>query len=207
MLIAIIGAGAVGKALGLNWLKCGHDVRFGVRNPDDAKYVALGRDRLFEATAGIPAADVIVIATPWKATEKAILALGDLSGKIIIDVTTPLAMGPNGLGLAIGHSTSAGEQVATWAKGASVYKTLNQTGAENMADAAGYPRKPLMFVAGDDLQHKPLIVSLVAELGFEAIDAGPLVNARLLEPLAMLWVELAIKQGQTRDFAFTIERR
>jgi NADP oxidoreductase coenzyme F420-dependent len=60
MLIAIIGAGAVGKALGLNWLKCGHDVRFGVRNPDDAKYVALGRDRLFESTAGIPAADVIV---------------------------------------------------------------------------------------------------------------------------------------------------
>jgi predicted dinucleotide-binding enzyme len=207
MLIAVIGAGAVGKALGLTWLKCGHDVRFGVRNPDDAKYIALGRNRLFESTSGMPAADVIVIATPWKATEKAILALGDLSGKVIIDVTTPLAMGPNGLGLAIGHSTSAGEQVATWAKGASVYKTLNQTGAENMANAAGYPRKPVMVVAGDDLQHKPLIVGLVAELGFEAIDAGPLVNARLLEPLAMLWVELAIKQGQTRDFAFAIERR
>ena len=207
MLIAIIGAGAVGKALGLNWLKCGHDVQFGVRNPDDARYVALGRDRLFKSTADIPAADVIVIATPWKATEKAIFALGNLSGKIVIDVTTPLAVGPNGLGLAIGHNTSAGEQVATWAKGASVYKTLNQTGAENMASVAGYPRKPVMFVAGDDVQHKPLIIGLVTELGFEAIDAGPLVNARLLEPLAMLWVELAIKRGQTRDFAFTVERR
>jgi len=133
--------------------------------------------------------------------------LGDLSGKVIIDVTTPLAVGPDGLCLAIGHSTSAGEQVAAWAKGSSVYKTLNQTGAENMANAAGYPRRPVMFVAGDDLQHKPIVVSLVTELGFEAIDAGPLLNARLLEPLAMLWVELAIKQGQTRDFAFMIERR
>jgi len=207
MLIAIIGAGAVGKALGKNWLKCGHDVRFGVRNPDDAKYAALGRERLFNAATDIPAADVIVIATPWKATEKAILALGDLSGKVIIDVTTPLAVGPDGLCLAIGHSTSAGEQVAAWAKGSSVYKTLNQTGAENMANAAGYPRRPVMFVAGDDLQHKPIVVSLVTELGFEAIDAGPLLNARLLEPLAMLWVELAIKQGQIRDFAFMIERR
>jgi len=207
MLIAIIGAGAVGKALGLAWLKCGHDVRFGVRNPDDAKHAALDRNRLFVSTSGLPAADVIVIATPWKAAEKAIAALGDLSGKVIIDVTTPLAMGPHGLGLAIGHSTSGGEQVATWAKGASVYKTLNQTGAENMANASSYPRRPVMFVAGDDLQHKPLIAGLVTELGFEAIDAGPLVNARLLEPLAMLWVELAIKRGQSRDFAFAIERR
>jgi len=102
---------------------------------------------------------------------------------------------------------SAGELVAQRAKGASVFKTLNQIGAENMAEAAGFATRPLMFVASDDAVKKPLVMSLVAELGFEAIDAGPLQSARLLEPLAMLWIEQALKYGRGRDFAFALVRR
>jgi predicted dinucleotide-binding enzyme len=73
-----------------------------------------------------------------------------------------------------------------------------------MASAADYPIKPLMLVAGDDAGRKPVVIELVGKLGFEAVDAGPLKNARLLEPLAMVWIDQAMKRGRGRDFAFAL---
>ena len=125
-------------------------------------------------------------------------------GKIVIDCTNPLGMGPAGLQLVLGFTTSAGEQVASWAPGAFVFKTLNTTGASNMANAAKYPVKPMMLVAGDDAAKKPVVMGLVGKLGFEPVDAGPLQNARLLEPFAMVWIDQAMKRGRGRDFAFAL---
>ena len=116
-------------------------------------------------------------------------------------------MGADGLGLEIGHSISAGEKVQGWAKGASVFKTLNTTGFGNMADPVFHGVKSVMFVAGDDAANKPKVIALVAALGFEVVDAGPLRNARLLEAHAMLWIELALKRGLGRDWAFAVVRR
>ena len=73
-----------------------------------------------------------------------------------------------------------------------------------MAKAADYRVKPVMLVAGDDAGRKPKVMELVGKLGFEAVDAGPLKNARLLEPLAMLWIDQAMKRGRGRDFAFAL---
>jgi len=99
------------------------------------------------------------------------------------------------------------EKVQGWAQGASVFKTLNTTGFGNMANPVFRGVKSVMFVAGDDTTNKPGVIELVAALGFEVVDAGPLRNARLLEAHAMLWIELAIKRGLGRDFAFAIVRR
>jgi 8-hydroxy-5-deazaflavin:NADPH oxidoreductase len=63
-------------------------------------------------------------------------------------------------------STPLREQVASWAPGASVFKTLNTTGAGNMAKAADYRVKPVMLVAGDDAGRKPKVMELVGKLGF-----------------------------------------
>jgi predicted dinucleotide-binding enzyme len=133
--------------------------------------------------------------------------MGELAGKILLDATNPLAMGPDGLSLEIGHSTSAGEKVQGWAKGASVFKTLNTTGFGNMADPVFHGVKSVMFVAGDDAANKPKVIALVADLGFDVIDAGPLRNARLLEAHAMLWIDLALRGGLGRDWAFARVRR
>jgi predicted dinucleotide-binding enzyme len=137
----------------------------------------------------------------------AVEALGDLSAAIVIDCINPLATGPEGLELVVGHDTSGAEQLAALAPHSFVFKTLNQPGVENIAGARGYNPKPVMFVAGDDSAKKRVVLKLVAELGFESVDAGPLVAARLLEPLAMLWIELAMKRGHARDFAFALVRR
>ncbi len=205
MRILIVGAGNVGSTLGRRWLERGHDVRFGVPDPAKPRYAGLPRDRLQRADER-RGAEVVVLTTPFAAAKSALEALGYLHGAILIDCTNPLGMGPEGLHLLFGHDSSGAEQVAGWAKGASVFKTLNQTGAENMADASAYHPRPVMFVAGDDDAKKPTVMELVSELGFHAVDAGPLNAARLLEPLAMLWIELAMKRGHARDFAFAMVR-
>jgi predicted dinucleotide-binding enzyme len=103
-----------------------------------------------------------------------------------------------------GFETSAAEQIANWAPGAFVFETLNATGSDNMANAESYPIKPLMLVAGDNADKKPVVMDLVSSLGFDPVDAGPLKNARLLEPFAMVWIDQAIKRGRGRDFAFAL---
>lgn len=207
MRIAVIGAGNVGRALGGGWLKHGHEVWFGVPNPADAKYRDLPAARLATPAQAAAKAEAIVLATPWPATEAAIRGLNDLSGKIVIDCTNPLGMGPDGLGLVLGHTVSGGELVAQWAAGAAVFKAFNTTGADNMADLSGYRAAPVMFVAGDDAAKKPQVMELARDIGFEAVDAGPLRMARLLEPFAMLWIDQALKRGAGRDFAFAVLRK
>lgn len=213
MKLSIIGAGKVGGALGLAWAqKAGHDICFGVRDPQADKTQGLLRAIGAKARAATPAeaaafADLIVLSTPWPATEAAIRSMGDLKGKIILDATNPLAMGPDGLGLEIGHSISGGEKVQSWAAGASVYKTLNSTGFGNMAEPVFDGVKSVMFVAGDDEANKPKVIDLVGQLGFDVVDAGPLRVARLLEAHAMLWIHLALVRGLGRDWAFAMLRR
>jgi hypothetical protein len=213
MKLAIIGAGDVGGTLGTAWArKGGHEVFFGVTNPRSDKTQALLKSIGGTARAGTAAeaaafGDIIVLATPWHATEAAIRSMGDLKGRIVIDCTNPLAIGPAGLGLEIGHSVSGGEKVQSWAAGASVFKALNTTGFKNMAEPVFGGVKSVMFVAGDDDAVKSKVMSLVGDLGFEMVDAGPLRIARLLEPHAMLWIHLALNRGFGADWAFALLRR
>lgn len=204
--IAVIGAGNVGRAIGEAWLKKGRSVVYGVPDPGSRKYEQFPKNRLATPAEAAAQTEVIALATPWQATEAACNALGPLDGKMIIDCTNPLVMTSDGLQLAVGLTTSGGERVAGWCKGASVFKTLNQVGFEVMADTSKLARTPVMFVAGDDDARKPRVLALISDLGFEAIDAGPLKSARLLEPYGLLWIDLALKRGLKRDFAFSLTR-
>lgn len=206
MKIGVIGAGNVGTALGENWQSKGYSVRYGVTDANDPKHVRIGANRVGSPRDIATWAEVIVLATPWTATEAACHGLGSITGKTVVDCTNPLAMSSSGLGLAFGFSTSGGEIVQSWCPGASVFKTLNQVGFETMSNPALTPQRPVMFVAGDDEAKKPSVLTLIGDLGFEAVDAGPLAQARLLEPFAMLWIDLAFKRGQGRDFAFSLTR-
>jgi molybdenum ABC transporter molybdate-binding protein len=87
----------------------------------------------------------------------AIEELGPLDGKILVDCTNPLK--EDFSGLAIGHDTSAGEQVSAWAKGAKVVKAFNMTGAPNMSPHAKFPVKPVMFVCGNDAVAKKSVIT------------------------------------------------
>ncbi|MDQ8756347.1 NAD(P)-binding domain-containing protein [Sphingosinicella sp. LHD-64] len=207
----MIGAGDVGKALGTGWARAGHEILFGVRDPVDPKHVAAAQAAGDARIAGVEAvadqSDVVVLAVGWEAVPDAIRQCGSLAGKIVIDATNPLTFGKDGPALALGFSTSGGEEVARLAPDAIVFKTMNQVGFAVMADASGYAARPAMFVAGDDGERKIDVLRLVENLGFEGIDAGPLRNARLLEPYAMLWIDQAFNHDAPRDNAFAFLRR
>jgi 8-hydroxy-5-deazaflavin:NADPH oxidoreductase len=209
MRIAVIGSGNVGSALGSRWAAKGHTVVYGVRAPAAAKVDAVVRLAPGATAATVAdaarSADVVVLTTPWPATRDAVNEAGNLAGKIVIDCTNPLKADLSGL--EVGHTDSAGEQVARWARGASVFKAFNSTGAPNMASQDGYPAKPVMFFCGDDAARRPIVRQLVEDVGFEAVDAGGIESARLLEPLAMLWIRLALKQGLGTSFALGLMRR
>jgi len=210
MKIGIIGSGNVGGALGSRWAKLGHEVVFGTRDPQSSDMKQLlgragGQSRVATHADAARGNEVLLLATPWPTTEQIIAGLGELSGKILIDATNPLL--PDLSGLTHGTTTSAGEQVASWARGAKVVKAFNTVGANIMADPTFDGRKPVMFYCGNDAEAKKVVKKLVDELGFEAVDAGPLTQARLLEPFALLWISLAYAQGMGRDFAFELLRR
>jgi predicted dinucleotide-binding enzyme len=201
MHVAIIGTGSVGGALAAALGRAGHRITFGARAPDRAKS---NEAKIADAAA---AADAIILAIPFEAAHDVIASASGFVGKVVIDATNPLAMGEGGLGLAMGFTTSGAERIAAMAPKARVFKAFNQTGFENMADARTYATRPAMFVAGDDPAGKAKVLKLVADAGFEAIDLGGLSAARLLEPLAMLWIELARKRGLGTDIAFTLARK
>jgi hypothetical protein len=205
MRVAIIGTGNVGSAIARGLKGRGHDVCLGARAPQAADVAALASET--GATAMSPAAaasagDVVILALPWRVAESAVKALGPLTGKIVIDCMNPLGMVGGALGLTVGHTTSGGEIVAGWLPGAHVVKTLNQVGAEIMAQNDHLPHRPVMFMAGDDSAAKARVTALLTDLGFEALDAGDITKARLLEPFAMVWINQALFRGKGRTWAF-----
>jgi predicted dinucleotide-binding enzyme len=183
---------------------------FGVPKPTAPKMRELLKATGGKAKAGSVAeaaahGEVVVFATPWAATQDAVRHAGDLAGKVILDCTNPLKEDLSGM--TVGHTTSGAERVAAWTSSGRVVKVFNTTGFENMAQPYYGGTAITMFFAGDDAQAKQVAAQLAQEMGFDPVDAGPLANARLLEPLALLWIYLAVKQGQGTGIAYKLVRR
>ncbi|MGH8150966.1 MAG: NADPH-dependent F420 reductase [Steroidobacteraceae bacterium] len=198
MKIGILGAGNVGGELGRLWAAKGHEIVFGVPDPNKPAVATLvqrigGRARAASVSAAATFGEVVVLAVPWPAAEQAIRSAGDLGGKTLIDCTNPLSADISGL--TVGTSDSAGEQVCRWAKGAHVVKAFNTIGAPNFANPRFGEASASMFIAGDDGPAKAVVSRLAAELGFDVVDTGPLKTARWLEGVGMLWIHLAFGQG------------
>ena len=209
MKIGIIGSGNVGGALGTRWARAGHSVVFGSRKPESdemkqlvAKAGATARAAVF--ADAVRASEVLLLAMPWEATKDVVTGL-DLTGKVLIDATNPVL--PNLAGLAYGTTSSGGEQVAGWTRGARVVKCFNTVGNNVMENQDFGADRPVMFYCGDDAGANQVAKELASGMEFEAVDAGPLAQARLLEPFALLWISLALVQGLGREMAFKLLRR
>ncbi len=202
MCIGILGTGKVGTALGGGWLAAGHDVLYGSRS----RRPALHDTELGAAVSDIAhtarRAAIVVLATPFEAALDTIAAAGDLSGKLLIDATNPM-----GATLPRPHRSGAEMVAAAAGPGAIVVKAFNTMGFETMWDPEVDGRAALGLVAGDHAEAKTTVLQLARDLGFDAVDAGGLDAARMLENLAELWVQLAIRQGHGRGVAFALLRR
>lgn len=205
MQIAILGAGNVSTALCHNFSEAGHHVRVGVRDPFSNKAQELAALNLpnVEICGLMEAcehAQVVILAVPFPAVADAIEAAGDLSDKVILDATNPVQGLPEGY-------KSAAELVAKYSGSAQVVKAFNMTGAGNMRRSEYGEGAPAMFIAGDSQPAKEAAALLANICGFEVVDAGGLENAALLENMALLWINLAYKQGLGPNIAFRLMKR
>ena len=209
MKIAIIGSGNIGGGLARAWRSAGHPVTFGARDPAEAELAALCEQigaRAASIGDSVKDAEVVVFAMPFAALEAVLGATGELAGVTVIDCTNAVKRGPQGMELEYGHTTSSAEQLQKRIPRAHVVKSFNAQGMENLANPRYGDVAASNFYCGDDANAKRKVATLVADVGFEPIDAGPLANARLLEPLMLLWLACSRTAG-TRDIAFKLLRR
>jgi hypothetical protein len=198
MQIAIIGAGNVGGGLGRAFAAVGHQVVFGVRDPESTKTLAAlaeipGAIAETPSTA-VTGADVVVFALRPIGLAATVTEIGSLDGRIVIDAMNRFDGDP---------LRSTVEDLAELLPLAKLAKAFNTIGAENYVTARERAVPAAMFVAGDDPDAKQVALDLAAELGFQPEDAGPLANARILEDMVRIWMVLAQAHGRTVGFAIS----
>jgi 8-hydroxy-5-deazaflavin:NADPH oxidoreductase len=207
MNIAIIGSGNVGTALATKWIAAGHNVVFGVRDPQSPKALqayTIGNTQLLTLHDAVQASQVIVITTPAHVVLDLVPQWGNVEGKIIIDATNAVRMKPEGYETAY-HALQANTP-------AKVVKCFNSTGVENMInplyEVAGEKISIDMFAAGDDAEAKQTAQQLALDAGFgECYDFGGSDKVELLEKFALSWINLAIIQGHGRAMGFKLLKR
>ena len=210
MNIGIVGSGKVGSGLGKLWVRKEHKVIFSFsRNPDKLKTLAEGdKHASFASPAeAVQQSEVVLLSVRWENLGDALKEMGSLQDKIVIDCTNPLK--PDLSGLAIGHSTSAAEEILKMAPGARIVKAFNTVFADVYhSDSRLFgSRMPTMFYCGDDGDAKATVAKLIREAGFEPVDSGPLKSSRYLEPLAMLMIQLGYGQGMGTNITLNLIRR
>lgn len=189
--IAVIGTGRVGSALGPRLADLGHTVIYGSRNPSgEAVQKLVGQSpNTFAATSTEAAAraEFIVLAIPWRAAEAVVQGFEGVEGKVVIDVTNALTMAEDGL-MTMAVASSAGELIQEWLPDSHVVKAFNAVGYRVMADpqVAGGP--VTIPIAGNSAEAKAEVETLIRQLGFSAMDVGPIRNARHLEGMAVIYM-------------------
>lgn len=187
--VGIVGHGNVGSALERGLRRAGYDVK------------SAGHDATQVRSCG-DWADVLVLAVPFGAIDDTLRELdGTFAGKPLVDVTN--ALGPN-MQLALGYTTSGAEELQRKAKGARVVKAFNTIFAQHMDRGAIDGEQLTALCAGDDDDAKRTILAMARDIGFDAVDAGPLVNARWLESLGYLNIQLGYVEKMGPKIGFKL---
>ncbi len=185
--IGIIGSGNVGSALLKGFSTAGYEAR------------TSSEENVAEVASG---SDIIILAVPFTAIDDVVKKLGNaLNGKILIDATNALTPDYQ---LAVGFTTSGAEELQKKAPQAKVVKAFNTVFAQNMATGKLNGKTLTAFAAGDDEEAKKQVLALEKAIGFDAVDAGPLANARQLEALGYFNIQLGyfLKNGTETGFIY-----
>ncbi|HZE26082.1 MAG TPA: NAD(P)-binding domain-containing protein [Terriglobales bacterium] len=196
MKIGVLGSGVVGQTLAAGFLKHGHQVMLGTRDPQKQDVQAWlkktpgAQAGTFEQTAKF--AELAVLATLGRVAEDVLQLAGsdDLAGKTIIDTTNPLADTPpvNGvLAFTTGPNESLAERLQAKVPRSHVVKAFNSVGSTQMVDPHYEQGTPTMFLCGNDPGAKGQASEIIRQLGWEPFDCGGITAARAIEPLCMLW--------------------
>ncbi len=192
--VGIIGSGEVAQALGAGFLKHGHEVLMGTRDP--SKLAEWNRSnpsgKVGSSADAARFAELAVLAVKGTIVAEAVRAAGpsSLAGKPVIDACNPIADAPpvNGvLRLFTGPNESLMESLQREFPEAFFVKAFNSVGAALMVDPKFKEGRPTMFICGNNERAKKTVGGVVEQFGWEVADMGPAEAARAIEPLVMLW--------------------
>jgi predicted dinucleotide-binding enzyme len=212
MRIGILGSGLMGGKLGTIFARAGHEVVFSYSR-SERKLKRLAREAGAHARAGTPRAaaleaDALLLAVHWSRVADVLAQAGDLSGKVIVSCSLP--MNANDTALAVAHASSGAEVLARKVRKANVISAFSTLPSEvlfKVFDAKRRTRRrPSLMYCGDDHDAKEVAATLIRDVGFEPVDAGPLRIARYLEPFALAMAQLAYEGDEGPEIAYRIER-
>lgn len=200
--ISIIGLGNMARALADRALAGGHAVEIIGRDQVKAKElaVALGGATVGEAGTA-PAGDIVIVAVPYAGAATVVSEYGDaLDGKVIIDITNPIA--PDAKGFVTPEGSSGAQEIAkAAAAGARVVKAFNTVFSHVLAADPAEGRPLDVFIAGDDAQAKARVSAFIESLGLRPLDTGQLPMARALENVALLQLGLVAHSVKHTNFS------
>jgi len=200
--LAILGGtGNEGPGLALRWAKAGHKVIIGSRQAEKGERVAAEINARLGAALVVGmtnedaarACDIAALTVPYAAQNPLLESLQDvLQGKVLINVTVAMQP-PKVARVYIPPEGSACEQAqALLGPGVQVVAAFQNVGAHNLED----PEQPLncdVLVCGDSKEAKAVAIGLAEDLGTRGIDAGPLVNAKVVEGLTSVLIGINIR--------------
>lgn len=195
MKIAILGTGNMATGLA-ELLAPMHEVTIGGRDPAKAAAIAdkSGHGAIGGGiAAAVKLADVVILALPFPAIEDVLKSAGDISNKVVVDISNPVT--EDFQNLAIGLTTSAAEEIQSLAPKALVVKAFNTIFAPLLGIEARKEKTLQVFIASDDVVAKQTVKTIAESVAFEAIDAGPLKNARFIEPVGMMNIQFGFFLG------------
>jgi predicted dinucleotide-binding enzyme len=203
--ISIIGLGNMARALADRALAGGNAVEIIGRDPAKANELAAALSGATVGTAGAaPAGDIVILAVPYASAAAVVSQYGDaLDGKVIVDITNPIA--PDSKSLVTPDGSSGAQEIEKAAPaGAHVVKAFN-TLFSNVLAAGSVEGRPLdVFIAGDDAQAKARVSAFIESLGLRPMDAGQLPMARALENVALLQLGLVAHSVKHTDFVLGV---
>ena len=197
--ISIIGSGGMATAIAGRVAKAGHTVEIVTR--DTAKAKALAEKLAAGATTGTygaaPAGDIVILAVPYSSAAVVVADFGEaLDGKVIIDVTNPVA--PDMAGLVTPHGSSGAQEIAKGTPaGAHVVKAFNTIFGHVLAKGGHRDA----FLAADDPEAKARVSTFLESLGLRPLDVGGLHMAATRESLGLMMFGLAQNGAGTWDIA------
>jgi predicted dinucleotide-binding enzyme len=211
MRVGILGSGLMGGKLGTLFARAGHDVVFSYARSRE-KLEKLARDAHRKARAGTPreaaeAAEAILLAVHWSRIDEVLKQAGDLRGKVIVSCSLP--MNADDTDLVVSHTSSGAEELAKKVPGAELIAAFNTVPSEvlfGVFEARAQPNQPSLVYCGDEPAAKTIAATLIRDVGFEPVDAGPLRIARYMEPFGLLVAQLAYQGDRGPELAYRLER-
>jgi 8-hydroxy-5-deazaflavin:NADPH oxidoreductase len=213
MKVGVIGSGVVGQTLAAGFLKHGHEVAVGTRDPGKLKDFASKHPgiQVLRFPEAAVFGDVVVLAVEGQVAPEALKLVGPkaLKGKTVIDACNPIGGGPpvNGvLSYFTTHTDSLMERLQKAYPEAHFVKAFNSVGAGQMVNPQFAGGRPTMFICGNNDAAKKTVARICEEFGWEAEDMGAVEAARAIEPLCMLWCIPGIGKGDWSPHAFKLLR-